>query len=96
MKGKKIIAMVEKCEAILEQVETHAAAIQKMHDHMCGLIEHNKKLQNDLQSIQQEEVQQQLIELASKAAKKAAKKSIAKARIRDALKDQETEQSDKS
>lgn len=86
--------MVEKCEAILQQVEKHAISIKAMHDHMYDLIEHNKRLQNDLQAIQQEEVQQQVIKMASKAAKKAAKKSLAKAKIREALKDQTPDQTD--
>ncbi len=88
MKDKEVITMVEKCEAILHQVEKHAASVQKMHDHMRSMIEHNNKLQFDLKAIQQDEVHQQVIKLASKAAKKAAKKSIAKARIRESLKDQ--------
>ncbi len=95
MKDKKIVTMVEKCEAILQQVEKHATSVKKMHDHMYELIEHNKSLQNDLQAIQQEEVQQQVIKMASKAAKKAAKKSLAKAKIREALKEQTPDQTDK-
>jgi len=85
MKDKNIIAMVERFETILQQVEKHAASVEKMHDHMRGMIEHNKSLQSDLEAMRQEEIQQQVIKLASKAAKKAVKKSIAKAQIRESL-----------
>ena len=88
MSDKKITAMVEKCESILQQIEEHAASIEKMHAHMSEMINYNNKQQNDLRAINQEEVQQRLIKVASKAAKKAAKKSITKARIREALKNQ--------
>lgn len=86
--------MVERCEAILQQVEKHASSIKTMHDHMREMIEHNKKIQLELEAIQQQDVQKQMIKLASKAAKKAAKKSIAKARIREALKDEKINQSE--
>ena len=91
MTDKSILKLVEKCETILQQVEKHAASIEKMHAQMSEMADHNSKQQNDLQAMQQAEVQQQLIKLASKAAKKAAKKSIAKARIREALKDQKSD-----
>ena len=83
--------MVNKCEAILSQVEKHAMTIDKMYHDIKLMLDSNQKLQEQLQQSQEEEMQKRVIKMASKAAKKAAKKSIAKAQIRAALQDQENQ-----
>ncbi len=85
MSDKKVVELVEKCEAILARVEAHAAEIKTMHDHMEQLVAYNKKLEQGLVEAQQQDMQKQLIKLAKKAAKKAAQKSITKAQIRERL-----------
>ncbi len=85
MKDEKVVEMVAKCEAILEQVQSHASSVKQMHDHMQYMIEHNKKLQEEMKLIERKEMQKEIVAMASKAAKKAAKKSIAKAKIREQL-----------
>jgi hypothetical protein len=62
-----------------------------MHDQMKTMIAQNTKLQAELLTNQEDEIQKRIIKLANKAAKKAAKKSIAKAQIRDAIQNQELE-----
>ena len=84
-KDKKVIEMVAKCETILAQVEEHAKSIKTMHDHMQVMIEHNKKLEDQIRKKERQEMQKEVMAMASKAAKKAAKKSIAKAKIRERL-----------
>ncbi len=81
----KVVEMVAKCEAILAQVKEHASSIKEMHDHMQYMIEHNKKLQEEMRLLERKEMQREVIAMASKAARKAAKKSIAKAKIREQL-----------
>ncbi len=81
--NNKVKAMVQRCEALLLQVEQRAKQVEVMYQKMEQMVELVEKNSLQRSKVQEMEIKQELMKVAKKAAKKAAKKSLAIAKARE-------------
>ncbi len=81
--ANEVKAMVQRCEALLQQLEQRADQVEALYRKMEQMVELVEKNSLQRNKVQEMEIKQELMKIAKKAAKKAAKKNMAIAKAKE-------------